>query len=268
MDRRRMRLEGRLLLDTDSGVCLSPQKRRIGLVTQEYTLFPHMTLRENVEFAYAGGTGADGAPGIERHSPARGSAASSNLRWRAPAGRAFPDLGDVSRDALAGRAVFRAGRGKSHPFASEFILGRGRRVLAAARGVGAPSLALLDSANVKRIAFPDAKVAIYGIAATEYLQNSGKRDRVEGKLVQVGTVPQVSAYLMSGEVDLGFINRTDAMAIEDKIEGFVEVPESLYSPIYIVARTLPGAPSADAALRFGHFLERPEVRAVVEKHGL
>lgn len=51
----RMRLKGRLLLDTDTGVCLSPQKRRIGLVTQEYTLFPHMTLRENVEFAYVGG---------------------------------------------------------------------------------------------------------------------------------------------------------------------------------------------------------------------
>lgn len=154
------------------------------------------------------------------------------------------------------------------PFASEFILGRGRLVLAVAKGVGAPSLDLIDSPTVKRIAFPDAKVAIYGIAATEYLKNSGKRDEVEGKLVQVGTVPQVSAYLMSGEVDLGFINRTDAMAIETKIAGFVEVPEKMYSPIYIVARILPGAPSADAALRFGRFLEKPEVRAVVEKHGL
>ncbi len=50
-----MLLGGRTLLDTSSGVFLPPQKRRVGLVTQEYTLFPHMTVLENVEFAYSGG---------------------------------------------------------------------------------------------------------------------------------------------------------------------------------------------------------------------
>ena len=50
-----MRLGGRVLMDSDSGVFLPPQKRRVGLVTQEYTLFPHMTVLENIEYAYAGG---------------------------------------------------------------------------------------------------------------------------------------------------------------------------------------------------------------------
>ena len=154
------------------------------------------------------------------------------------------------------------------PFKDEFILGRGRLVLAGAKGVGTVSLDLLTAPKTKRIAFPDSKVAIYGIAAEEYLKNSGLKKKVESKLIQVGTVPQVSAYLLSGEVDLGFINLTDAMVIRNKIEGYVEVPATLYSPIYIVARSLPEAPSSDAALRFGRFLEKTEVRAVVEKHGL
>ena len=37
-------------LDTGSGVDLPPEKRRVGLVFQEYALFPHMTVRANVGF--------------------------------------------------------------------------------------------------------------------------------------------------------------------------------------------------------------------------
>jgi molybdate transport system ATP-binding protein len=37
--------------DTATGVRLTPQKRGIGLVFQEYSLFPHMTLAQNVAYA-------------------------------------------------------------------------------------------------------------------------------------------------------------------------------------------------------------------------
>jgi len=37
--------------DRRQGVCLSPQKRSIGLVFQNYALFPSMTVRRNLEFA-------------------------------------------------------------------------------------------------------------------------------------------------------------------------------------------------------------------------
>jgi molybdate transport system ATP-binding protein len=50
-----MRLGDTMLADTASGIRLSPQKRRVGLVNQEYTLFPHMTVLENVAFAHSGG---------------------------------------------------------------------------------------------------------------------------------------------------------------------------------------------------------------------
>ncbi len=40
-----------LFMDTDKGVFLPPQKRNIGVVFQEHNLFPHMSVKENIEFA-------------------------------------------------------------------------------------------------------------------------------------------------------------------------------------------------------------------------
>jgi len=40
-----------VLFDGRRGVDLPPERRRVGLVFQEYALFPHMTVRQNVEYA-------------------------------------------------------------------------------------------------------------------------------------------------------------------------------------------------------------------------
>ncbi|ELR73439.1 Molybdenum transport ATP-binding protein ModC [Fulvivirga imtechensis AK7] len=38
-------------VDTDKGINLPPQQRRVGLVFQDYALFPNMTVRKNLEYA-------------------------------------------------------------------------------------------------------------------------------------------------------------------------------------------------------------------------
>jgi molybdate transport system ATP-binding protein len=60
-DSGRILLDDRLLYDGDAGVCLRPQERGCGYVFQNYALFPHMTLRENLVFA------AERLPRLERH---------------------------------------------------------------------------------------------------------------------------------------------------------------------------------------------------------
>jgi molybdate transport system ATP-binding protein len=50
-DEGRIEVDGRVLLDTRRGIRLRPRQRRIGLVTQQGALFPHLTLEENVVFA-------------------------------------------------------------------------------------------------------------------------------------------------------------------------------------------------------------------------
>src|SRR5579864_8539477 len=60
-DEGRVLLDDDLLFDASTGVHLPPQARSCGYVFQNYALFPHMTLRENLMFA------AERRPRLERH---------------------------------------------------------------------------------------------------------------------------------------------------------------------------------------------------------
>jgi len=60
-DSGRIMVDDRILFDAESGVCQPPQQRACGYVFQNYALFPHMTLRENLAFA------AHALPRLERH---------------------------------------------------------------------------------------------------------------------------------------------------------------------------------------------------------
>jgi molybdate transport system permease protein len=52
-------LNGRVLFDTGKAIDLSPAARRIGIVFQDYALFPHLTVRENIGFSLHYHTPAD-----------------------------------------------------------------------------------------------------------------------------------------------------------------------------------------------------------------
>ena len=60
-DEGRILLDDQILFDGAAGVHLAPRARRCGYVFQNYALFPHMTLRQNLEFA------AERTPRLERH---------------------------------------------------------------------------------------------------------------------------------------------------------------------------------------------------------
>ncbi len=58
-ERGRVILDGRTLVETESGVWVPPAERGIGFVTQQPALFPHMDVTSNVAF---------GLPGLSRRS--------------------------------------------------------------------------------------------------------------------------------------------------------------------------------------------------------
>ena len=49
-DKGKIVLNGRTLFDSEKGINLSVQERRVGLLFQNYALFPNLTVRENIEF--------------------------------------------------------------------------------------------------------------------------------------------------------------------------------------------------------------------------
>lgn len=50
-DAGRVAVDGRVLFDSERHVNLPPRRRALGYVFQDYALFPHLTLRQNVAFA-------------------------------------------------------------------------------------------------------------------------------------------------------------------------------------------------------------------------
>jgi ABC-type sulfate/molybdate transport systems ATPase subunit len=56
-ERGRVVLDGDVLFDADAGIALQPEERRVGFVFQDYALFPHMTVAQNVAYGARNGTG-------------------------------------------------------------------------------------------------------------------------------------------------------------------------------------------------------------------
>lgn len=153
-------------------------------------------------------------------------------------------------------------------FAGFLPVGEGRLVLAWPKGAAVKSPSDLADPRFARIALPDAKAAIYGIAATEFLQRAGLEPNVRSRIQMVATVPQVSAYLVSGEVDAGFINLTEALGVRERIGGYLEIDRALYSPIRIVGGIVKGFEHQESVEALATFLKSDEAREILGKHGL
>ena len=83
--RGRIALGDDVWLDSGRRIFRKPDERRVGLVFQEYALFPHLTVRQNV--AYAGKAARRRVPRALPHLAPRRRAAGDALRRRAPARR-------------------------------------------------------------------------------------------------------------------------------------------------------------------------------------
>lgn len=147
-------------------------------------------------------------------------------------------------------------------------IGEGVAVIAYAKGVTLDRVEDLKNERIKTIAMPEAKKAIYGDAGMEFLIHTHLYERVKEKLLLVATVPQVSSYVSTHEVDVGIMNLTAALDSIDKIGGYIKIPQTDYTPIEIVAGSLNACEADKTCQEFVAFLQTPKAKEIFVKYGL
>jgi molybdate transport system substrate-binding protein len=152
-------------------------------------------------------------------------------------------------------------------FESYLPLGDTLLVLAWRKGLDIASPEDLATGKVKSVSHPDPQAAIYGRAASAYLKSTGLGDKLGGKLQIVSSVPQVFAYVASGEMDAGFVNRVMILNGADKIGGSLEIAEG-YPPIAMVAAVVKGHGANPKVQGFLEFLASDEGKEIIKTFGI
>lgn len=152
-------------------------------------------------------------------------------------------------------------------YTTKVELGDGVLVLVASSGKNISKIEDLLGENIKKIGMPDTKKAIYGVAAKETLTYLKLQEKLQEKAVVLQTVPQVSSYLVSGDIDAGFINKTDYLGIKEKVGNSIEVNPKFYNPIKIVGVVLDGKNNQEIQT-FLTFMESPKAKAILKNNGL
>ncbi len=147
-------------------------------------------------------------------------------------------------------------------------IGDGIAVIAYTKGVRFDGIEDITKESIKTIAMPEAKKAIYGDAGMEFLHNAKLYDALKEKLLIVATVPQVSSYVSTHEVDVGIMNLTAALDSIDKIGGYIKIPQEYYTKIEIVSGSLKACEADKACQNFIAFLQTPKAKEIFTKYGL
>lgn len=124
----------------------------------------------------------------------------------------------------------------------------------------------LALAPVRRVAIGEPATVPAGTYAKQHLIALGLWGAIEAKLVPLDNVRAVLAAVASGNVDAGFVYRTDALISRD-VKIAVEVPVAEGPRITYPIAVLREAKQADKARAFIAFLATNEIQAVFARLG-
>ena len=153
-------------------------------------------------------------------------------------------------------------------FSSFERLGMGRLVIVASKGKALSSVDDLKGPAFGRIAMAHRARTVFGGAAGVCMKRLNLADVLAPKLLEVEGVPQVGSYIVSGEVDAGFVNKTEALAIADRSGPSLEMPHTCYEAIEISLGTVKDRTLTAAQIRFQTFLQGEAARRIMVANGL
>ena len=135
-----------------------------------------------------------------------------------------------------------------------------------ARGGTAPAgVAELAAPSVRRVAIGKPATVPAGRYARQALEHAGVWAAVQPRLVYADNVRQVLDYVARGEVDAGFVYRTDARLAADAVR--VVGPAAGHAPIAYPVAVVADSRQPALAREFAAFLLLPQAQALLAERG-
>lgn len=133
--------------------------------------------------------------------------------------------------------------------------------------LGISSIADLAKPEVEKIAYGDPATAPHGVYAEEVLNTLGIFAQVKPKAIYTKNASQTLTYVTSGEVDVGMMFSTDAIAGGDKVKVAATADPSQHSKIVYPAAVVSASKNKALAQAFVDFLMSSEGQAILASYG-
>jgi molybdate transport system substrate-binding protein len=127
------------------------------------------------------------------------------------------------------------------------------------------TLAWLAQPAVRRIAVGKPATVPAGRYAQQALTSAGLWERLQSKLVFADNPRQALDYVARGEVDAGFVYRTDAALMPAKVR--IALTAEGHAPVVYPAAVVAGSRQRVLAADFVRFLRGAEAQAILASHG-
>jgi len=132
-------------------------------------------------------------------------------------------------------------------------------------GPALKTLADLGRPDVKRIAVGKTETVPVGRYTKQLLEAANLWAPLQPKLVQADSVRQVLDYVARGEVEAGFVYRTDAAIMADKVQ--VALAPGGHTPVTYPVAVVSESRQKALAKEFAEYLRSPAAQEVLARFG-
>ena len=139
-------------------------------------------------------------------------------------------------------------------------------VLVGPKDTALTGLSDLTSDKVKKIAVGEPKSVPAGMYADEVFVKLGIKDAVSSKLVFAKDVKEVLAWSTSGNAEVGFVYKSDALSSKD-VKIIETIAEDKHSPITYPIGVIKASKNPDVAKAFEDFLFTDTCKTIFKKYG-
>mgnify|MGYP003875473341 FL=1 len=135
-------------------------------------------------------------------------------------------------------------------------------------GIEMTNAAPLRQGKFHKLALANPKLAPYGAAAVEVLENLSLTQATRSKWVQGENIAQTYQFTGTGNADVGFVSLSQVMAGGNIKRGSTWIiPESLYSPIRQDAVLLKRGENSEAARALLRFVKSEQGKTIIGSYG-